>query len=875
MAKGDQRKIFDEMMAKQREINNLSEKLEKSLGAQLQMQRDMAALKQNIAHLENERLKKQQAVNEITAEEKKLNDEIEKQEKRGATAYVKFYKKKLALLQAEKGLRLENLAIAEEEVKVAKEGLEVMEKAVAQSSKLKAIGKSTVNFAKKWGWDKLKAYGVFEMDKEIRNAARSMGVGGKHFRAFSENLEMAGKSTMAMGVNTKQLAVMQRGYSEAIGRSVALTQTGLKAMAEMAEGTGLGQEYAIGMAGAMDNFGASVETTRDLVEDTMQTAEKMGVNGAMAAKALQSNLKIAQRYNFKGGTAALAKMSADALRLKLDMDGIAGLADKVFRPEGAIEMAAQLTTMGGEFAKLGDPMTLMFKARNDFEGFSKDIGRASKEFVKYNAETGTFEAKSGLARDRMREISQITGIAVDKLQEMAGAQAKIDMIGEVTPIGFNQEDKEFISSIAEVGKNGEIKIKASGSEFNGKLLKDLTAADMERLRGEKESLEKRAEQSRTAQEDLEDILTSFKELLIPVAQALKDNIGMPLKNMLSTWNKEKFYEKIRNFVKVASEVVTSIIGFGVKIAEFLGPKGIGLLVGALVAGKFLGPLLDLGKWFINGKMLGMGFNSVAGGGGGMGGPGGPGGGGGASRLFNTRNTRAMSRLGISRSSQIGMNFKGAMRSGGAIGGGILAGGMAAYDEWSENSASGMKASENAARTAAKGVGAGVGAWGGAAAGAAIGSVVVPVVGTAIGALIGGAIGGLAGGGLGEAAGDLAYGGETLSSAGQMNDGIIKFNPKDKFVKVNDALVASTNEGQLHKAVDRMGYGNGSSEVIHKHEKQSIDININGIGSDSALAMALVDNFIKSPHAMQKLTSEANATRANVSNMGKTSGNPRF
>ena len=68
-------------------------------------------------------------------------------------------------------------------------------------------------------------------------------------------------------------------------------------------------------------------------------------------------------------------MSSDALRLKLDMDGIASLADKVFRPEGAIEMAAQLSVMGGEFAKLGDPMTLMFKARNDMEGFAKDIGR--------------------------------------------------------------------------------------------------------------------------------------------------------------------------------------------------------------------------------------------------------------------------------------------------------------------------------------------------------------------------------------------------------------------------------------------------------------------------------------------------------------------
>ena len=82
------------------------------------------------------------------------------------------------------------------------------------------------------------------------------------------------------------------------------------------------------------------------------------------------------------------------------MEGIAGLAEKVMRPEGAVETAALLTTMGGEFAKLGDPFQLMFKARNDFASFSKDIGKATSEFVEYNKQTGAFEIKGGLARDR-------------------------------------------------------------------------------------------------------------------------------------------------------------------------------------------------------------------------------------------------------------------------------------------------------------------------------------------------------------------------------------------------------------------------------------------------------------------------------------------
>ena len=77
---------------------------------------------------------------------------------------------------------------------------------------------------------------------------------------------------------------------------------------------------------------------------------------------------------------------------------------KIMADEKAIEMASELQALGGNIGALGDPFQLMFKARNDFEGFAKDIGKASAEFVKYNEETKTFDITGGLARDRMKEI---------------------------------------------------------------------------------------------------------------------------------------------------------------------------------------------------------------------------------------------------------------------------------------------------------------------------------------------------------------------------------------------------------------------------------------------------------------------------------------
>jgi len=177
---------------------------------------------------------------------------------------------------------------------------------------------------------------------------------------------------------------------------------------------------------------------------------------------------------------------------------------------------------------------------------------------------------------------------------------------------------------------------------------------------------------------------------------------------------------------------------------------------------------------------------------------------------------------------VSKNFGSGLKSPMAkLGGGIVAL-TTAFTTYAENQEKGMGTGENVARTGLKATGAGLGAWGGAAAGAAIGSV-VPVVGTLIGGLIGGALGAWGGGELGEGAGNAI-----------MNDGIIKFNDKDKFMKVNDStMIAGTkagDNGKLAKSIMSMygttpGAGNSNKTASVKVDEMklggTIDIKING------------------------------------------------
>ena len=862
---------FNDMFGKNKAdldaIRKGTKEVEKSLGGWAKASYDIHQTQKDINHIIDERKKAEQ---EVIKWSKKYGDELDKLQSKTKKLKGKD-EDRLKVLLLQKAAIDGQVESIDREVKQLEKSLKLQKESVKEANKLKSIARSTGNFVKKWGWDKLKSYGVFEMDKAIRSASRSMALGNNQFESFSKNLSTAADSTVMMGVNVSQLAKMQEGYSKEIGRSVRLTEDGLKAMAGLAKGTGLGEQFAIGMVSAMDNFGVGAEASAQLVEDTMNVSAEMGVNGQAAAQALQKNLKLAQRYNFKGGVKAIGKMSADALRLKLDMDGIAGLADKVFRPEGAIEMAAQLSIMGGEFAKLGDPMQLMFKARNDMEGFARDIGKATAEFVEFNKETGSFEVSGGLARDRMREISKFTGLSVDKLQKMAVEQKKLETIGSITPVNFEEKDKEFLSSIAEYSeKKKGFTINLDGQE---KLISELKSSELESVRNQKQTNEERAEAARSFEDTINDLKMSLQQILLPVAQGLKKYVGDPLIKLQKEWRAAGFYTTLKDFAKGAVSLAGSI-------AKFVIENPIKSLIGALATWG----ALKAATWIFNGRMLRMGFNM----GGPMGGPGGgPGGGGvGPSGMFNTRATgpgSAMSRAGMSRMAMVGKNFRGAAGSAGAIGGGVLAAGMAGYSEYQENKEMGMKGSENAGRTAAKGISAGLGAWGGAAAGAAIGSV-VPVIGTVIGGLIGGAIGAFGGSSLGESIGDSIYGSESSttsmnntnssfdSSAYLAGDAVkrpIKYLKKDRTLKLPDGSeVTGTNingNSKLANELRKDKGGSSNSLTIGGTSTVVIKIEAANLSDDQ------INQLIDTPSIREKFTTSIIETQAKSMTGGIPSG----
>ena len=750
-------------------------------------------------------------------ERAKIEDEIKKDEK-ALIGYVKQIKSinkdinniKNKILELQKDDIEENRQIVKllsTQVKQLEQQRDLIADTIKNTNKwglgLKVAAKAVVAIGDgiKQGYGMIKGSGLFEMDKAIKNSALSMGILSKQSDAFASQIKEAANSTIQFGVGIEDLANIQSSYSDTMGRTVMLGKEAAESMGAMAKSTGLGAEGAGQMAGDMDTIGYSAGRTADFVEQTMNDAHAMGLNSSKVIKTIAQNIKILNKYNFKGGAKGLARMAEETQKMGVSLEMVAPMADKLFDIEGAVEMSAQLQVLGGKWASLADPFKLMYMARNDMAGLTKEVINATIASSQFNKETGEFDISS-LEMQRLRKVAEATGLNFEELAQSAKKAAQYAGIKKQISYGFDDKTEQFIESTSFMDKNGRAKITMDiDGTATTKFLSELNDSDKKLLKQQaldKESMVERAKGNRTFDDALNNTITLFKQMMLPLIDTMNKKLLPKVETFVKNFNEKGGWgEKISEFAKVVGQFVTAIGGWIID-----NPIKTGLLYGG---SKLVGFLFEKAEWVSNGIALSEGFlMGTGGGGGGMLGNTfkglknmlGIGGGRTATSAVGSTATAAEGAAATEETAStmgatMGGTFTSVLKSPMARFGGIAAGLISAIGTFMENSSKGMGTGENFGRSAMTGVGTGVGAFGGMAGGAALGSFAGPI-GTLIGGLAGAIFGGMGGGALGNAAGDSIFG-KFQSTQQPVDDGIIKFNPRDKFTKVNDAtMVAGTN-----------------------------------------------------------------------------------
>ena len=457
---------------------------------------------------------------------------------------------------------------------------------------------------------KLKSFGLFEMDKAIRMSATEMGKFGKNADALRTSIENTAATTNSWGMGVKELSKLQSSFSEELGRTAMMGNEGLEAVSALAAATSLGVEGAGKLTAEMDNQGLSAKRTADFMEQTMNDSAKMGINASKVVKNIQNNMKMLNKYNFKGGVKGLAKMAQTTSKLGVDMNFVSGMADKLFDIEGAVDMSAQLQVMGGAWAELADPFKLMYMARNDMEGLTEAIGQAAASSAHFNKETGEFEISS-LEMHRLRKIAEQTGVSYEELATAGKNAAKFSRIRTQMSfsVGGGAEGKkmqEFLENTAQLDESGKafiIDMKGDKKYLNalGSSGKELIKAEM----ANQATLKERAEAAQSFDEKITNLINMVKTYMMPIVEGIDDVLRPVIDDLFkegSTFRKDlkDLGTELGGFVKGALEMLKPLG----QMALALGPKG---LFAAFVGGKLLSGIVSLTTWFANGMSLAKGF----------------------------------------------------------------------------------------------------------------------------------------------------------------------------------------------------------------------------------------------------------------------------
>jgi flagellar hook-basal body complex protein FliE len=389
----------------------------------------------------------------------------------------------------------------------------------------------------------------FKMDEASRKVTTSIGMSSSRMIEVKQSLQSAAKTTVKWGVGVEQLGQGQLAYTEALGRSVVLSEQAMINMTETSKATGMAYDEMAGLAGEMEAFGLGANDSVNMIWEISQTATKMGVSQSKVVKKFQANLGLLNKLDFKGGVKGMAKMAAFSEKFKLSMESVAAVSDQVFRPEGAVEAAAQLQVLGGSLSQLGDPMQLMYQARYAPEDLAKSITKAATASAVFNEKTGEFEVNA-MELDRMREAAKALGMDYTELVKTAKQSSKIKFFEKgLVGKGMSKEEMDTLTGLATM-ENGKAMINIDGDD---KLLSSLNGSDLKKVIAVDA---KRQEAADNAMSVREKINVMQNQLL----QAL-----MPTIDKMVNWLDGGGFDTLRDTVTYLAEIISDwgkyIVGF--------------------------------------------------------------------------------------------------------------------------------------------------------------------------------------------------------------------------------------------------------------------------------------------------------------------------
>jgi hypothetical protein len=377
---------------------------------------------------------------------------------------------------------------------------------------------------------------------------KQFGLGQQMAQTLNATMADAVSNVRTLGGDISDVIKTQESASGALQRNVILSAEVNKDLYATMKVTGIETGRLVG---AMKDVGIGTGKAAEEMKKVVDIAAQSGVNASAVSEKVVANMDALNKYNFEGGVSGLAKMAAQASLLRIDMGQTLAFAEKVFDPEGAIEMAAAMQRLGVSQSSLLDPLKMMDLAQNDPAELQNQIAQMSKQFVQLGKD-GNFEIMPG-AKRQMREISKAMGIPYEQLTKMALGSAELeDKMSKIRfpdlP-GLDEDKQKMIANMAEMGKGGKYEVQVTDEETGETITKALDQLNEKDVA----NLEKMANTAPKTMEDLAKDQLSTLQSINAAIRGTADKTGLALAGGKTTTGLQKFArESVSSIAKVAS-----------------------------------------------------------------------------------------------------------------------------------------------------------------------------------------------------------------------------------------------------------------------------------------------------------------------------------
>jgi uncharacterized protein YoxC len=254
------------------------------------------------------------------------------------------------------------------------------------------------------------------------------------------------------------------------------------------------------------------------LEDSIGYIQSVGLNAVTVMKDVSDNMSQMNRFQFEGGVQGLAKMAAQASMLRFDMKQTFGFADRMLKPENAINMAAAFQRLGVTAGNLIDPFALMNQSLNDPTGLNNSLARLGEKYTYFSEEAQAFKMNPEGVRI-LREIEEEANLASGSLTKSALAAADLDRrLSQVKTAGLkfaNEEDKQYLANIAKMGEKGQYEV----------TLEDGTKKELQNLnQGEFDKLIKQQKDAPKTMEEIQEKQLGTTKSIESNVRAMRDKM---------------------------------------------------------------------------------------------------------------------------------------------------------------------------------------------------------------------------------------------------------------------------------------------------------------------------------------------------------------